>query len=110
LLRAADLIGQLADPQYINKVSRLFAEFSETGQLKKMGYNHAGDLRADYPKFFWEVVTPFITEGIRYLRGTQAGQVWVANLYANVFSEEHGAPAYGPERRTAMDSSDKIKQ
>lgn len=75
-----------------------------------MGYNHAGDLRADYPKFFWEVVTPFITEGIRYLRGTQAGQVWVANLYANVFSEEHGAPAYGPERRTATDSSDKIKQ
>ena len=110
LLRAADLIGQLADPQYINKVSRLFAEFSETGQLKKMGYHHAGDLRADYPKFFWEVVTPFITEGIRYLRCTQAGQVWVANLYANVFSEEHGAPAYGPERRTAMDSSDKIKQ
>ena len=103
LLRAADLIGQLADPQYINKISRLFAEFSETGQVKKMGYSSAADLRADYPKFFWEVVTPFITEGIRYLRRTQAGQAWVANLYANVFTEEHEAPAYGPERRAARD-------
>jgi hypothetical protein len=99
LLRAADLIGQLADPQYINKIGRLFAEFSETGQVKKMGYNSAADLRADYPKFFWEVVSPFITEGIRYLRRTQDGQAWVANLYANVFTEEHEAPAYGPERR-----------
>ncbi len=100
LLRAADLIGQLADPQYIKKISRLFAEFSETGQVKKMGYKSAADLRADYPKFFWEVVAPFITEGIRYLRRTQTGQAWVANLYANVFTEEHEAPAYGPERRT----------
>ncbi|MCZ6503883.1 MAG: metal-dependent phosphohydrolase, partial [Gammaproteobacteria bacterium] len=32
LLRAADLIGQLADPSYIRKISSLFAEFKETGQ------------------------------------------------------------------------------
>ena len=25
------------------------------------------------------------------------------NLYANVFAEEHEAPAYGPERRTDPD-------
>tara|TARA_B100001964_G_C14177574_1_gene574561 strand:+ start:348 stop:1295 length:948 start_codon:yes stop_codon:yes gene_type:complete len=99
LIRAADLIGQLADPSYIRKISALFAEFKETGQAAKMGYTTAADLRAGYPKFFWEVVTPFITEGIRFLRRTQEGQKWVANLYANVFTEEHEAPAYGPERR-----------
>ena len=99
LIRAADLIGQLADPSYIRKISRLFAEFKETGQAAKMGYTTAADLRAGYPKFFWDVVTPFITEGVRFLRRTQEGQKWIANLYANVFTEEHEAPAYGPERR-----------
>ena len=99
LIRAADLIGQLADPSYIRKISCLYAEFKETGQAAKMGYTNAADLRAGYPKFFWEVVTPFINEGIRFLRRTQEGQKWVANLYANVFTEEHDSPAYGPERR-----------
>jgi len=99
LLRAADLIGQLADPHYIRKISALFAEFKETGQAAKMSYTNAADLRTGYPRFFWEVVSPFIGEGLRFLRRTQEGQLWVANLYANVFTEEHEAPAYGPERR-----------
>lgn len=103
LIRAADLIGQLGDPQYHRKISALFQEFKETGQAAKMGYTTAADLRAGYPKFFWEVVSPFITEGIRFLRRTQEGQKWVANLYANVFTEEHEAPAYGPERRATGD-------
>lgn len=100
LIRAADLIGQLGDPQYMRKISSLFAEFKETGQAAKMGYTTAADLRAGYPRFFWDVVTPFIAEGIRFLNRTQEGQLWVANLYATVFTEEHEAPAYGPERRS----------
>jgi hypothetical protein len=36
LLRAADLIGQLADIDYLRKTSALFAEFSETGVSKKL--------------------------------------------------------------------------
>lgn len=103
LLRAADLIGQLADPQYIRKISALFAEFKETGQAAKMGDTTGADLREGYPRFFWEVVTPFISEGVRFLRRTQEGQQWVASLYANVFTEEHEAPAYGPERRSQED-------
>jgi|TARA_B110000196_G_C20922201_1_gene555777 hypothetical protein len=38
LIRSADLIGQLADPQYMRKISALFADFRETGQEAKMGY------------------------------------------------------------------------
>lgn len=100
LLRAADLIGQLADPHYFRKISALFAEFSETGAAEAMGYATAADLQSGYPSFFWNVVSPYIEEGVRYLRRTQEGQAWVANLYANVFTEEHEAPSYGPERRT----------
>ncbi len=89
LLRAADLIGQLADVNYIRKIPALFAEFSETGTADKLGYRNAADLRAAYPGFFWKVVKPFIADGVRYLRVTQEGKQWIANLYAHVFSEEH---------------------
>jgi hypothetical protein len=89
LVRAADLIGQLADPNYIRKIPALFAEFSETGTSEKLGYRNAGDLRAAYPTFFWKAVTPFIVDGLRYLRVTQEGKQWIANLYAHVFAEEH---------------------
>ncbi len=109
LIRSADLIGQLADPQYMRKISSLFAEFKETGQAAKMGYANAADLREGYPRFFWDVVSPFISEGLRFLRRTQEGQSWVANLYANVFTEEHEAPAYGPERRAHSDRREELE-
>src|SRR5215472_17154263 len=41
LLRASDLIGQLADPNYMRKISALFIEFEETGMNKKLGHNSA---------------------------------------------------------------------
>ena len=38
LLRAADLIGQLGDPNYIKKSNAQFHEFEEIGLNKKLGY------------------------------------------------------------------------
>jgi len=89
LLRAADLIGQLADINYLRKTSALFNEFRETGMAEVLKYQSASDLRAGYPQFFWQVVRPFIEDALRYLRVTQEGKLWIANLYANVFSTEH---------------------
>jgi hypothetical protein len=89
LVRAADLIGQLADINYLRKQPALFNEFRETGMSKRLNYDSAEDLRANYPKFFWEKVQPYIVDALHYLRVTQEGQQWVANLYANVFSMEH---------------------
>jgi len=89
LLRAADLIGQLADINYLRKTSALFNEFRETGMSDLLKYNSAADLRANYPQFFWQVVRPYIEDALRYLRVTQDGKLWIANLYANVFSMEH---------------------
>jgi hypothetical protein len=89
LLRAADLIGQLADINYLRKTSALFAEFRETGVSEKLGYKSPDDLRAAYPAFFWKAVCPYIGDALRYLRVTQDGKQWIANLYAHVFSEEH---------------------
>jgi hypothetical protein len=89
LVRAADLIGQLADVNYPRKIPSLFAEFQEIGANDKLGYATPADLRRSYPGFFWKAVRPYIGEGLRYLRVTQEGKLWIANLYAHVFSEEH---------------------
>jgi len=98
LVRAADLIGQLGDPNYMRKISALFKEFEETGINVKLGFANPGELRAGYPKFFWSMVEPHIGEALRYLRMTQSGQQFIANLYAHVFAEEHFLPSLGPER------------
>jgi hypothetical protein len=89
LLRAANLIGQLADINYLRRQPALFNEFRETGMSNRLNYNGVADLRANYPDFFWTKVRPYIGDGLRYLRITQEGQQWIANLYAHVFSVEH---------------------
>lgn len=98
LLRAADLIGQMADVNYMRKGPLLFAEFQETGMNERLGYKTPADLRAGYPKFFWSAVQPFIGPALRYLQVTQDGKLWIASLYAHVFAEEHHAPGVGAER------------
>ena len=60
----------------------------------KLKYSSVADLRANYPDFFWKTVRPYIGDALRYLRVTQEGQQWIANLYANVFSMEHRAQLF----------------
>ena len=88
LVRAADLIGQLSDPYYLEKLPALFYEFEETGANRNSGYQHPGDLRADYPRFFRQVVAPYIRTGIYYLGMTPSGRSALANLYGNVIKVE----------------------
>ncbi|MEE8301267.1 MAG: Npun_R2479 family HD domain-containing metalloprotein [Candidatus Tectomicrobia bacterium] len=89
LVRAADLIGQLADPHYLRKLSALFYEFEETGTNTVLGYTTPSDLRNDYATFYWNVVNRYIQDGLRHLQVTQEGKQWIANLYAHVFAVEH---------------------
>jgi hypothetical protein len=44
LLRAADLIGQLGDPNYMRKSNALFHEFEEIGLNEKPGYATPADI------------------------------------------------------------------
>ena len=50
----------------------------------KLGYKSVADLRDNYPDFFCQKVRPYIGDALRYLRITQEGKQWVANLCANV--------------------------
>ncbi|MDM8569510.1 metal-dependent phosphohydrolase [Thiotrichales bacterium HSG1] len=89
LVRAADLIGQLADPHYLRKLPALFYEFQEIGLNEQLGYYSPYDLRVKYPSFYWGIVSSYIQNALHYLRVTQEGKQWIANLYSHVFSSEH---------------------
>jgi hypothetical protein len=97
LVRAADLIGQLADPLYLRRAGALFYELSETGVAAKLGYVTPADLIEKYPAFYWNRIEPYIGPALRCLRRTMAGKDWVAHLYANVFTVEHQLRVLGPE-------------
>jgi hypothetical protein len=96
LVRAADLIGQLSDPRYLNKIPALFHEFQETGVNDKLGYKTPADLRRNYPKFYWNGVYPFVKDALDYLALTQHGKQIRANLFSNVFQIEHEQQAVAP--------------
>jgi len=95
LVRAADLIGQLSDPRYLQKISALFYEFEEIGANAVMGFKNPGDLRQNYPRFYWNGVHPYITEALHYLDVTQEGKQVIANLFSNVFRLEHSPSKNG---------------
>jgi hypothetical protein len=89
LVRAGDLIGQLSDPRYLQKISALFYEFEETETNTTLGYKNPGDLRKNYSNFYWKVVHRYIQPALEYLDVTLEGKQILANLYANVFRVEH---------------------
>jgi hypothetical protein len=91
LTRAADFIGQLGDPNYLRKIPALFYEFEEIGANAELGYKTPGDMRKSFAKFYWDVISRYIQDALRYLRVTQEGKQWIANLHSHVFSIEHDA-------------------
>ena len=89
LVRAADFVGQLGDPDYLRKVPALFYEFHELGLNGSFGYHSPNDLRKNYASFYWKSVNPFIQDALQYLRLTEDGKQWIANMHSHVFDSEH---------------------
>lgn len=89
LVRAADFVGQLGDPDYFRKSPALYYEFEELGLNEKFGYRSPNDLRRNYASFYWEQVYPYIKDAIHYLSLTEDGKQWIANMHSHVFESEH---------------------
>jgi len=106
IVRGADLLGQMSDPRYLQKIpgkeieifkkfffvlkiifEALFYEFKETGHFEM--WKTPEDLQKGYPGFFWKGVYPYVQESIAYLKTTTNGRQYLANLYSNVFIVEH---------------------
>jgi hypothetical protein len=58
LLRAADLVGQLGDPNYLKKSNALFYEFEECGLNRQLGYTSPTDIVERYPHFSMTALLP----------------------------------------------------
>ncbi|MBI4695040.1 MAG: metal-dependent phosphohydrolase [Gammaproteobacteria bacterium] len=84
LVRGADLIGQLSDPRYLNKLAAVFFEFEEIGFNQSTGYRRPGDLLYSYPAFFDSNVAPYIGDAEFFLRQTAGGRDVIASLYGNL--------------------------
>jgi hypothetical protein len=91
LVRAADFIGQLGDPNYLRKIPALYFEFEQLGLNAKLGYKNPEDMRRSYAKFYWNVVSPYLQTALGYLQVTLEGKQWIANLHSHVFEVEHAA-------------------
>ncbi|NKC16362.1 MAG: metal-dependent phosphohydrolase [Gammaproteobacteria bacterium] len=89
LLRAAQVIGAIADPDFSLKIMRLWLELKECEMHKMLGFESPSILRDNYPQFFWTVLYPLIPEGIEFLTYTGGGRLWLANMHAHVLLEEH---------------------
>src|SRR5882724_10731996 len=98
LVRAADLIGQLGDPNYIRKANALYHEFEEVGMNRQLGYDSPADIVNRYPQFYFNCVAPHIQTEIRYLNMTSSGRQWIASLYGNVFRAEREISLSGPQK------------
>jgi hypothetical protein len=98
LVRAADLIGQLGDPQYLRKANALYYEFEEVGMNRQLGYTSPADLTNQYPQFYWSSISMQIQPALRYLNVTSSGRQWMATLYSNVFRAERELNLSGLQR------------
>jgi hypothetical protein len=97
LVQAADLIGQLGDPLYPKKANALFWEFEEAGINRQLGYLSPADLIDKYPGFFWNSVSMFLEDGLKYLKLTDSGSRWIANLHHHILCAERGQRLMGPQ-------------
>jgi hypothetical protein len=97
LLRAADMIGQLGDPQYLRKTNALYHEFTEIGINTQYGYITPADLIDGYSQFYWSKISPYVQAAMRYLNVTSSGRQWIANLNSNVFRSERELARSTPE-------------
>ena len=97
IVRAADFIGQLGDPNYLRKANALYHEFEEVGMNRQLGYESPADIVDRYPQFYWNCVAPHIQTEIRYLNMTSSGRQWIATLYSNVFRAEREISLSGPQ-------------
>ena len=98
IVRAADFIGQLGDPNYLRKANALYHEFEEVGMNRQLGYDSPADIVNRYPQFYWNCVAPHIQTEIRYLNMTSSGRQWIASLYSNVFRAERDISLSGPQK------------
>jgi hypothetical protein len=84
MVRAADLIGQLADPNYLRKLPALYEEFLECGTADVMGLKNYRGLLQQFPNFVSQMIRPLVGEGFVALGAAPNGQRWIESLNQSI--------------------------
>ena len=87
LLRAAHLIGSIADPDFNLKTKSLLVELEESGMTQLLGYADIAAFRAGFNDLFWLSMYPLIADGLKLLDLTGEGRELVAHLHAHLVIE-----------------------
>lgn len=89
LLRAAHLIGAVADPYFFHKLKPLTLEMEESGILGLLGFKDVVEFRANYTELFWTTLAPVIRDGAALLEYTTPGRLWLSSMRSHLLREEH---------------------
>jgi hypothetical protein len=90
LLRAAHLIGSIADPEFNIKTKALLVELEESGMTQLLGYADIAAFRAGFHDLFWLSMYPLLADGMKLLDLTGEGRELIAHLHAHLLID---APA-----------------
>jgi hypothetical protein len=91
LLRAAHLVGSMADPDFNIKTKSLMVELEESGMTKILGFSDIAAFRDGFHDLFWLVMYPLIADGMKLLDLTGEGRELVAHLHAHLLIQSHAA-------------------
>lgn len=91
LLRAAHLIGSIADPNFMLKIKPLVLELEESGMTAQLGFANVEEFLIGYPNMFWTQLYPRVADGMELLKFSGEGRAWLANLHAHLLRQEHRA-------------------
>ena len=89
LLRAAHLIGSIADPDFNIKTKSLLVELEESGMTQLLGYSDIAGFRAGFQDLFWLSMYPLVAEGLKLLDLTGEGRELVTHLQAHLLIEDN---------------------
>lgn len=87
LLRAAHLIGTVADPDFVIKTKSLLVELEESGMTGLLGYPDIAAFRAGFHDLFWLSMYPLLADGMKLLDLTGEGRELIAHLHAHLLVE-----------------------
>lgn len=89
LLRAADIIGTIGDPDYTRKLGPMLIELREAGLTGLFGYEDVAGFHTLYHHQFETELRPLIGKAIRLLELTASGRAWLAGMHAHLLLEQH---------------------
>lgn len=91
LLRAAHLIGAVADPEFVLKSKPLMLELEESGMASLLGFADVAAFRLGFRDLFWTTIFPLVAGGMRLLNLTGEGRELLTHLHAHLLIEQpHG--------------------